>query len=132
MCNAVQFEITPPTRWCFHCHCTMCRMAHGAPFVTWFGIGPEQLKFVRGENLLRWRESSDHGRRAFCTECGTQMLFKTTHYPDQLDVVRACVSGAIDRQPSAHVHVASKVDWIDISDGLDRYVEDSGSEKMTA
>lgn len=127
LCGAVTFVVTPPTRWCFHCHCTLCRMAHGAPFVTWFGVGRDQLKITRGDAFLRWRNSSNHGRRAFCTQCGTQMLFETTRYPDQVDVVRACVPGPIDRQPSAHVHVGSKADWVDIDDALERYLEDSGS-----
>lgn len=105
-------------------------MAHGAPFVTWFGVGREQLTITRGEGALRWRASSDHGRRAFCTECGTQLLFETTRHPGQVDVVRACVAGPIDRQPSAHVHVASRADWVEIGDGLDRYSGDSRSGKV--
>ena len=58
------------------------------------------------------------------------MLFETTRWPDQVDVVRACVPGPIDREPSAHVHVASKVGWVEIDDGLDRYLEDSDSGKV--
>ena len=109
----------------------MCRVAHGAPFVTWFGIRRAQFRLLSGEDTLQWHNSSDHGRRAFCSDCGTQMLFETTRYPDQLDVVRACVPGEIDRAPSAHVHVASKVSWVNIDDGLDRYDEDSGSQKIS-
>lgn len=129
LCEAVKFEVTPPTHWCFHCHCTLCRRAHGAPFVTWFGIGREQLQIVKGEDRLRWRHSSDHGRRGFCADCGTQLLFETTRHPGQIDVVRACVAGPIDREPSAHVHVGTQVDWLQIGDGLARYLDDSGSEK---
>jgi hypothetical protein len=132
LCEAVTFEVTPPTRWCVHCHCSLCQRAHGAPFVTWFGVGREQLKITRGEGVLRWRASSNHGRRAFCAECGTQLLFETARHPGQVDVVRACVPGPIDRQPSAHVHVASKADWVEIEDRLDRYPEDSASGNVDA
>ncbi|MDX1512936.1 MAG: GFA family protein [Gammaproteobacteria bacterium] len=130
LCGAVQIEVTPPTRWCYHCHCSLCRAAHGAPFVTWFGVRHEQLEVTRGADVLRWRPSSDHGWRAYCQECGTQMLFETSRYPEQIDVVRAVIAGDIDREPSAHIHVLSKVDWVNIDDGLDRYSEDSGSEKI--
>ena len=59
----------------------------------------------------------------------TQMLFETTRYPGQVDVVRACVAGSIDRESSAHTHVASKVSWVEIDHGLDRYLEESGLGK---
>ncbi len=124
LCAAVRFEVTPPTRWCLHCHCTLCRKAHGAPFVTWFGIGKDQLRMTRGDATLRWCDSSNHGRRAFCQTCGTQLFFESSKWPDQIDIVRALVDGPIDRAPSAHVYVAYKADWLDIEDGLDCYPEE--------
>ena len=129
LCGGVRFEVTPPTRWCLHCHCTLCRKAHGAAFVTWFGIGKKQLNFTRGESEIRWRDSSHHGRRAFCRNCGTQLLFESSKWPDQVDVVRALVDGPIDRAPSAHVYVAYKADWWDIDDGLDRHPEEYRSQR---
>ena len=121
LCGKVGFEVTPPTRWCLHCHCTLCRRAHGAPFVTWFGIGKDQLRVFRGEGAVRWRDSSEHGRRAFCDVCGTQLFFESTRWPGQIDIVRALVDGPIDREPSAHVHMSKKVDWLEIKDGLPRF-----------
>lgn len=121
LCGAVRFEVAPPTRWCLHCHCTLCRKAHGAPFVTWFGVGKDRLRLTRGETTVRWRESSDHGRRAFCNACGSQLFFESTRWPDQIDIARALVDGPIDREPSAHVHLSSKVDWVEIDDALGRY-----------
>lgn len=38
LCGAVRYVITLPTKWCAHCHCSMCRRAHGAAFVTWAGV----------------------------------------------------------------------------------------------
>jgi hypothetical protein len=129
LCGAVRFQVTPPTRWCLHCHCTLCRKAHGAPFVTWFGIGKDQLNITRGESELRWRDSSDHGRRAFCRVCGSQLFFVSSRWPGQIDVVRALVDGPIDRAPSAHVYVSSKADWLEIRDGLDCYPEEYQSAR---
>lgn len=127
LCGAVRFEVAPPSRWCLHCHCTLCRKAHGAPFVTWFGVGKTQLRLIRGEASIRWRDSSSHGRRAFCHDCGTQLFFESTKWPDQIDIVRALVEGPIDRAPSAHVYVSYKADWVDLDDGLDCYPEEYGS-----
>ncbi len=130
VCGAVRFEVSPPSRWCLHCHCTLCRKSHGAPFVTWFGVGKDQLRITQGESEIRWRDSSEHGRRAFCSACGTQLFFVSSRWPGQIDIVRALVDGPIDRAPSAHVYVSYKADWVDIDDGLDCYPEEYQSTRQ--
>ena len=35
LCGAVRFSLELPSKWCAHCHCSMCRRAHGAGYVTW-------------------------------------------------------------------------------------------------
>ena len=29
-CGAVGFTLALPSKWCAHCHCSMCRRVHGA------------------------------------------------------------------------------------------------------
>ena len=58
LCGQVQFSIAPPTKWCAHCHCTMCRRAHGAAFVTWIGVPEGQFDFVTGRDTVQWFASS--------------------------------------------------------------------------
>lgn len=129
VCGAVRFEVLPPSRWCLHCHCRLCRKTNGAPFVTWFGVGKDQLRITQGESEIRWRDSSDHGRRAFCEVCGTQLFFVSSRWPGQVDIIRALVDGPIDRAPSAHVYVSYRVDWVDIDDGLECYPEEYQSSR---
>ena len=50
LCGQVRFAIVPPTKWCAHCHCTMCRRAHGAAFVTWIGVPEAQFDFLHGRD----------------------------------------------------------------------------------
>ena len=73
-CGAVAFEIELPTLFCGHCHCSMCRRPHGASYVTWTAVPPAQFRVVEGEENLSTYESSAHGRRQFCTTCGTQLF----------------------------------------------------------
>ena len=51
LCGAVRFEITLPSKWCAHCHCSMCRRAHGAGVVTWFGVPEDRFRITAGEEL---------------------------------------------------------------------------------
>ena len=71
LCGAVRFEIDLPVLFCAHCHCSMCRRAHGAGYVTWIGVPYDRFRIREGtDTLVRYR-SSDHGTRSFCGSCGS-------------------------------------------------------------
>ena len=89
LCGEVAFEVTPPAKFCSHCHCTMCRRAHGAPFVTWVGMPEAQVRVVKGQGTLMRYRSSPGGSRSFCGKCGTQLFCQNDHAPGLIDVTRA-------------------------------------------
>ena len=120
LCHAVHFRIEAPTLWCAHCHCSMCRHAHGAAFVTWIGVPEEQFSFTAGKQAVRWYASSTEAERGFCRECGSTLFFRSERWPGEIHVVRAAVDGPIDRQPEGHVFYGSHVDWYTVADDLPR------------
>lgn len=130
LCRGVRLEITPPTRWCAHCHCTMCRAAHGAAFVTWFGVAMGQVEVSDPEELLRWYASSPPARRGFCSRCGTTMLFESERWGDETHVALAVMDGAIDREPTAHVYFDRHVPWFEPGDDLQRRGGPTGVEPL--
>ncbi len=129
-CGAVRFEATPPTTFCAHCHCTMCRRSHGAGYVTWFGIEKKRLEIVKGAEQLVRHVSSDHGARSFCGVCGSALFCESTKHPDTIDVVLANMEGPIDRAPEMHVWFSDRVDWVATDDGLPRLGGASGLEPV--
>jgi hypothetical protein len=118
LCGAVRFEIQLPTRFCVHCHCSMCRRNHGAAFVTWFGVPNRQFRIVTGESLLNRYRSSERGQRSFCSRCGTSLFCVLDRDPETIDISLGTMNGAIDRQPQAHVFFDSHVEWVAIADQL--------------
>ena len=120
LCGRVRFELQLPTLFCAHCHCSMCRRAHGAGVVTWTAVRREQLELVAGEELLRRYRSSDHGTRSFCRICGSQLFCESTRRPDVVDVTLASLDGPIDKAPQLHVYHDDHVEWIALADGLPR------------
>ena len=104
LCGAVRFEIEPPTKWCAHCHCTMCQRGHGAAFVTWVGVPKAQLRLVGGDDSLEWYRSSPDSRRGFCRRCGSSMFFESERWSEEIHVVRANIPGEIDRAPGGHAY----------------------------
>ena len=73
----------------------------------------DDLTFTKGEDTLKWYESSDRARRGFCPECGSS-IFK-----DNLDGEKIVLSvGALD-PPTGLTHlknifIESKGDWYEL------------------
>ena len=132
-CGTVQFEISLPTLFCGHCHCSMCRQPHGASFVTWVGLHPSQLRITAGESELKIFKSSEQGRRQFCSHCGSQ-LFCWHEDADGssklIDVTLASLNGPIDRLPEAHYYYDSRAEWTEVSDDLPKLGGPTGIEPL--
>ena len=118
LCGAIAFTAALPTKWIAHCHCTLCRQAHGAAFVTWAGFEAEQVHLDDAVGALRWFPSPAGGERAFCAHCGSSMLFRSDRWPGELHVARALCSDPLDREPQAHVYWDTHVSWVDLADDL--------------
>jgi hypothetical protein len=131
LCGAVRFEITLPSKWCAHCHCSMCRRAHGAGFVTWFGMQEDRFRIVRGEDRLVRFASSEHAWRGFCSTCGSTMLFAGDRWPGEMHVALACLDGELDRAPVANTYWDVHVPWVEGFDGLIKLGGDSGTQPLS-
>lgn len=129
-CGAVRFEITLPTLFCGHCHCSMCRRIHGAGYVTWIGVKDAQFRFVAGEQALTVYHSSDHGRRSFCRTCGSTLFCISSRHPDVIDIVLANLHDPIDREPQAHYYVSDRAEWVTLGDSLPRFGGQTGTEPL--
>ena len=128
LCGAVRFTVTPPTLFCGHCHCSMCRRNHGAAYVTWFAVPRAQLAVDRGEELLTRYQSSEHGSRSFCSRCGTSLFCVSARHPEVVDVPLANLDGPIDRLPESHIHFDDRAAWTVVGDDLPRLGGATGLE----
>lgn len=118
LCGAVEFELRLPSKWCAHCHCSMCRRAHGAGYVTWVGFESDHFILRKGDHHLQWYESSPGARRGFCGTCGSTMLFESERWTGETHVALACIDGPVDREPAAHAFFDTHVGWAPVDDDL--------------
>ena len=118
-CGQLKFEFDGPSLWCAHCHCTMCRRSHGAPYVTWVGVGEDRFRLTL-DSTLRWFESSADAKRGFCERCGSTLFFASSRWPGEIHIARAAFPGDIDRQPQCHAYWESHVGWSNVDDNLKR------------
>ena len=66
------------------CHCSICRLSHGAPFVLWSGFDSSLSSSFKSQTqvgLTAFR-SSPNCTRYFCSSCGTHLYIK---YDDAIE-----------------------------------------------
>jgi hypothetical protein len=118
LCGAVSFEATLPSKWVAHCHCTMCRRANGAAFVTWVGVEDSGCTLADPQGLFRRHRSSVEGERGFCSRCGSSFWFRSSRWPGEVHLTLANFDTPVDRAPQAHAFYDTHVDWYAVNDSL--------------
>jgi hypothetical protein len=121
LCGRIRYEVTGEPFHQTSCHCSMCRRAAGAPFVSWFSVRPAELHFVTGQPA-RFR-SSARATRSFCRDCGTQLTFQSDDLLDEIDITTCSLDNPDAEPPRDHTRVNSRLPWIRLCDGLAEYPE---------
>lgn len=70
LCGAVRYRATGSFRHMAHCHCSMCRKAHGSAFATFVAVPAAGFEWLGGVDRIARYRSSARGRRHFCRYCG--------------------------------------------------------------
>ncbi len=117
-CRGVEIEARFPSRFCAHCYCASCRTTHAAGVVTWIGFPRGQVRFTRGEDLLKAYESSRGTVRRFCGRCGTRLTFESSHgrWAEEIHLPLALFVTAADREPAANSFAAERPAWAPFHD----------------
>jgi hypothetical protein len=122
LCGAVRFELDGPAQFINHCHCAMCRKAHGSAFGSFLHADGAGFRWVSGESQVGRFESSPGNFRAFCRTCGSRVPVLEADGAGTHVIVPA---GLLDDDPGVrpvvHIHVASKAPWFEITDALPRF-----------
>jgi len=118
LCGEVAFEVEDPFAFMGHCHCSMCRKAHGAAFSTTLGAAPERFRWLRGKDAITQYASSPGLARPFCGRCGAQVPHEAG---ELVHVPAAALDGDPGIRPQAHIFVGSKAPWHEIADALPRF-----------
>ena len=121
LCKAVQYEIDGELGPTGHCHCSMCRKAHGAAYVTWVLIEPDQFRWITGEEMVQRYASPDGHERCFCGACGSSLAAGQNGRVSE--VALGTVDGDPGVRPEAHIFVGSKAPWHVITDDLPQHDE---------
>lgn len=121
LCGQVRFVLTGRPQLINHCHCSMCRKAHGAAFGSFMHADGAGFRWLVGAELVRRYPSSPGNERSFCGVCGSRL-------PVLEDEGRHVIipAGLLDEDPGVrpvvHIHMGSKAPWYEPgADGLPRF-----------
>jgi hypothetical protein len=127
LCGDVRYTLREPVRDVMHCHCSMCRKAHGALFVSFGFVPDDALTFDKGEGNLGDYVSSPGSHRMFCRTCGGQVINRVDRWPDQVFVVLGSLdagqSPGHDAGHERHIFWESRVGWHEPGDNLPKDTE---------
>ena len=128
LCGRVRYRITLPPTEIVHCHCTICRRAGGAPFVTWATFA--RSAFAYAGDPPAERASTPSAVRTFCASCGTPLTFHEIARPSWIDVTVGSLDRPEDMVPGHHIFTSSRLPWLRIDDGLPEYAASNPSERQ--
>lgn len=116
LCGTVRWGYDGPANEMSHCHCSICRKLHGAPYVTFFSVAASDYQTLAGADAIKRYETSPGFVREFCGGCGSMT-------PIPLSSGRVAIpAGSLDDDPgflpTMHIFTASKAPWVEITDDL--------------
>lgn len=123
LCGGVEFEIRGELLRASHCHCSMCRKAHGAAFGTYAVAKKADVRVVSGEALIAAYGSSPGVLRTFCIRCGSTLQWLKASRPDLVDIALGILDDDPGIRPACHIYVGSKAPWYDIGDALPQHLQ---------
>lgn len=118
LCGAVGYEVDGPFENLMHCHCSMCRKHHGAPFASFVGASSKGFRWRQGEDAVRRYASSPSSVRGFCGTCGS---VTPTLMGDAVYLPAGNLAGDLGDAGGMHIFVASKAPWFTIGDALPKH-----------
>ena len=120
LCGAVRYELDGPFTMMMHCHCSMCRKHHGAPFATFVAAAQSGFRWRSGEEAVGRYASSPQGMRSFCRQCGSVAPMVL---PEAGMAVAPAgnLDGDLGIRPQAHMFAGSKAAWYTITDALPQH-----------
>ncbi|MFA5123078.1 GFA family protein [Zavarzinia sp.] len=125
LCGACRYRITAPPISTSHCHCTLCRKASAAGYVTWSTVPLDAFTLEGPASEYAW---SPRSLRQFCSRCGSQLTFRFLGLEGEIDFTCATLDEPERVAPTYHTWVSKKLPWIVLGDDRIPHYEEWGED----
>lgn len=115
----VEISVTGDAAAMGFCHCESCRHWSAGPINAFSLWPPENVKVVKGAELLETFAKTDASHRKWCKNCGGHVM---TEHPEMGMVdVYAAILPDLKFEPEVHVFYGEKV--VSVKDGLPKMAD---------
>jgi len=121
LCGEIRYSIRATPIDAGFCHCKICQKANAAPTVPWLTVPFGSFTYTKGR--ARAYASSGEHQREFCSNCGTQIVFRATVGPETVDVTLCSLDDSSTVEPEYHIWYENRVSWLNIDDTLPRFLD---------
>ena len=124
LCGTVRYEIRGPLLGASHCHCSMCRKAHGAAFGSYARVAARDFRYLQGEDAVVQYQSSAGVTHTFCGTCGATLQWLADARLEVVTITLGTLDDDPGIRPDRHIFVADKAPWFEIHDALPQHAQD--------
>ncbi len=116
LCGQVRYEARAQIKAVSHCHCGMCRKAHGAAFASYGAVPVAQFAITHGARHLRTYPSSPGVERCFCAGCGSPLTWQRTsgEFSGWICLALGTLDTGFTPAKQRHVHADAPLPWLDL------------------
>ncbi|MDX3973134.1 GFA family protein [Shinella sp.] len=107
-CGAVRFHVEGALGDASVCHCRMCQKASGNFYLPLVSVRDAKLIWTRNEP--KRFQSSNHGYRGFCGDCGTPLTYEA---PDGVALTIAAFDDPAEIAPRIQWGIEAKLPYVD-------------------
>jgi hypothetical protein len=120
LCGGVRYEVDSAPGPIVHCHCDVCRKAHGSAFSSVSEVPRDKFRWTAGHELLSSYQSSPGKFRHFCSQCGSHIVAERPAR-DTVLLRLGCLDSVIADKPKAHIWRSDAPSWYDPKDQLPEF-----------
>jgi hypothetical protein len=120
LCGEVTWRAEGPFSEPEHCHCSICRKVHGAPFASFVSCAADRFAWTGGEGAIRRYQSSPDLVRPFCGTCGSALPSEVAS-TGEVYLPLGGTDGDPGLRGGHHIFVASKAPFHLVGDRLARH-----------
>jgi hypothetical protein len=119
LCGGVVFEADTPFDRFVNCHCSRCRKATGAAFVSEAIVRASAFRWPKGEALVARYDlpTARSFATSFCQVCGSPLPHLTRSGREAI-IPAGGFDDALNAHPHRHLHWGSRADWYVAGDDL--------------
>ncbi len=109
-CGSIRYKLESKEYPSANCHCSICRRTSGAAFVSWVRVPNDCFDYISGEP--KKIDSSSHGARYFCQECGTHIACILEEDPKNINITICSLDKPEDFKPKVEIYADDMLSWV--------------------